>query len=775
MNFGGIYDLDSDTRSLLTVDNFLGGLTVNEFVDRLSKDHSIFSEKEYLDPKPFIRTFESTLNELQRLSEECLSKKQKCEEEVESYELIHSENVLSVSTTQTNSQFERLSDKVSQVSSVVKPMGEEFSKIANKREVSSSCVFILKCYDSFYKNGSCASLEALLNSGTKPDLIKLTETVKQLVQLSLKLECEELTNSTQTAHSIRSYASDIEAKLLEGFQQAYAESDFASMNEIFTILKPYNDGENVINLFIEKTNLYLEEPASASDSPWDRVSDLFSHEAWKNPVTEQLLSNVVQVLKTESRAIKLVFQENSLVVMKALISKMYANVISSHVDEMCRYAKAHSGLAYLRTLHDIYSQVGEFSEAVKHDFELEDFDNLSDLMVMLDSSYQECFIQYLSNDKFFETERQNLSDLILSLIASFEGSCPEKNDHPGQVSKLVLRQCQDTKVREIIETLLSAQSDRSFKKYYSFTSSGSVSVEEIGKILEMFVESLSRVVELTPMKSPEYAARLLEVVLYKLVGYFNNFLLDKILLGCHKIGGGAMDQVDLSSFKAVITIKEILYIVSTATKTIIVPLTSNAVTVQRRVLDSVNGYFKFVELAFNFLAEKLLAMLKEKLKRVLSKQKKKDFLLKTTEDLMDECTETCNVLCTLLDSSHRQISACYDEENATLLLTRMADFLLQRLIDHYSQFKINSIGSLVLTQDINRIIELVSQWAIPEYGERFLILREIVNLFNVSKIEVVNLCETGLLAQLDWKVKKQLISNRTDFEPSELSFLDNIA
>ncbi|KAM9893181.1 hypothetical protein OXX79_009513, partial [Metschnikowia pulcherrima] len=59
-----IYDLEDDVRRLINIDNFLDGLTPNDFVEELSKDHILkgaeVNSLEYLDPKPYIRTFEST-------------------------------------------------------------------------------------------------------------------------------------------------------------------------------------------------------------------------------------------------------------------------------------------------------------------------------------------------------------------------------------------------------------------------------------------------------------------------------------------------------------------------------------------------------------------------------------------------------------------------------------------------------------------------------------------------------------------------------------------
>lgn len=97
-----IYELDPKWKGILTLDNFLGGLTVHEFVQALSKDHSLKGTAtgtwEQLDPKPYIRTFESTLKELKNLSTESNSNKSQLSQQVSQYELIHAQNVMTLST-----------------------------------------------------------------------------------------------------------------------------------------------------------------------------------------------------------------------------------------------------------------------------------------------------------------------------------------------------------------------------------------------------------------------------------------------------------------------------------------------------------------------------------------------------------------------------------------------------------------------------------------------------------------------------------------------------
>ncbi|EIF45334.1 exocyst complex component sec10 [Brettanomyces bruxellensis AWRI1499] len=94
-----LYQLDEETKELLTLDNFLKDLSISEFVDRLSKQNVEYKSKfnngvEYIDPKPYIRTFELVEKQLDKLNKECSETRIRIENQVHIRSLQHYKNVL---------------------------------------------------------------------------------------------------------------------------------------------------------------------------------------------------------------------------------------------------------------------------------------------------------------------------------------------------------------------------------------------------------------------------------------------------------------------------------------------------------------------------------------------------------------------------------------------------------------------------------------------------------------------------------------------------------
>ncbi|KAG7860042.1 hypothetical protein KL919_002747 [Ogataea angusta] len=111
-----LFQLDDETKRLLTLDDFLHGLTVHEFVEFLAAKLSSRTgydgaqPLDQLDPKPYIRTFEACVKELSRLGEECLAKQTKYEKIAEVKQTEHFSNVLRLApkASKLNSQFAQL-------------------------------------------------------------------------------------------------------------------------------------------------------------------------------------------------------------------------------------------------------------------------------------------------------------------------------------------------------------------------------------------------------------------------------------------------------------------------------------------------------------------------------------------------------------------------------------------------------------------------------------------------------------------------------------------
>jgi uncharacterized phage infection (PIP) family protein YhgE len=116
-----IYDLDPAARQLLQLETFRNKFVVNEFVQGLSAANiastARLSSRDALDPKPYIRTFESALTRLQTLRDQVVVESTDIEQEVKVAEnqFARKNNQLEDTFRDINSTFNGLQSRISEV------------------------------------------------------------------------------------------------------------------------------------------------------------------------------------------------------------------------------------------------------------------------------------------------------------------------------------------------------------------------------------------------------------------------------------------------------------------------------------------------------------------------------------------------------------------------------------------------------------------------------------------------------------------------------------
>jgi len=114
-----IYALDPAARQLLQLETFRSKFVVNEFVQGLSAANiaSTARQGNALDPKPYIRTFESALTRLQDMRNQVLAKQKEMERQVKDAETQFSRRGSQLEDTfrGINSTFSNLQTRISEV------------------------------------------------------------------------------------------------------------------------------------------------------------------------------------------------------------------------------------------------------------------------------------------------------------------------------------------------------------------------------------------------------------------------------------------------------------------------------------------------------------------------------------------------------------------------------------------------------------------------------------------------------------------------------------
>ncbi|CCF59610.1 hypothetical protein KAFR_0H02010 [Kazachstania africana CBS 2517] len=444
-----LYDLDPKWQRLLNLNNFLGGLTVNEFVEELSNDHSLRIERPFsdenvvstntwqnLDSKPYIRTFESTLKQLKHLNEESINKKSQLSNQVAIQELEHSESVLKLSKDLNTmiSQFNVLDEQLTNVNQVVSPLGDKLESAIKRKKNYIKSVELISQYNEFLINGQSKYIDDLRTSNIWSNNLKAVNLTKNLLILSTKLETNLIPKTLEISSSIQKYSEMLELDLLDQFNKAYQNNNFNQLNEIALILDHYNNGVNVIQSFINQHSYFIDSNQVELDERSNNL--IFTDEDFKanmnNPLSHTfkfeesfiaILNDIELVIKNESKIVKKVFEERSSYVIQLFIQRIFVQKIELKVDSYLNNALALTNLAYVRTLHGLYQLIGKFVRNLADFFQALEENNSSKnniLITTLEQCFSDLFSKYLyDRSSYFDIEKRNLETTLIDLTSRF--------------------------------------------------------------------------------------------------------------------------------------------------------------------------------------------------------------------------------------------------------------------------------------------------------------------------------------------------------------------
>lgn len=801
-----IYDLDEHIRELLNLNNFLGGLSVNEFIEELSKDHSLkgaeVNKLEYLDPKPYIRTFESTLRELKRLTDESEKRKAQSERDVESFELKHSQNVLELSSKVDNitKKFSDLDTNISDVSSKIDPLGQSLNKISNSRDRSTETIFLIRAYHGFFTKSKYDPLEKLRTSKKYEDKVKCAKTVNNLLTLAKKIISSDIPKTLQCVTVIEKFGETMERDLLKKFDVYYESDEYERMREVASILHQYNGGSTVIQLFVNKHDFMMDienlddNSIIDNETVWQNLSDPSYTESLKDETTEALLDRLRMSIKGQARIVQQVFEDPT-PVLKFFIQRIYAQIIQNKVSMYLQYSLSVSALAHVRVLHTLYVLVGDFTKDVREFLTTNDLDKENELAGIIDQCYYDLFIEYTS-ENYFSREKKNLEDLVYNLAHKFNLYHEKALSNQALATKLenmdnietadkTMTESQDRSGFSFIEkkrlnqftsfmkSKIAERSSRNSadleKNTADYEENATLNLSKVEVVIKSVIESVARVLELSPLKAPEYSLEILEILLFDFGKLYINGGLevsyDTLKQESANSKVHSTQLLDFSYLSSFNLVSEILYLLSSCIKKIILPCAVNTPNIKGRMINLTNRYVRRCEISLNIIILDTIKLITARIAFLLNKQKKKDFLC---DNIVEDDTEACEEVSQFLTYCHGNLCLYLRGPNLNNVLVKVGMSFLNQLLEHYKKFIVNSTGGIILTKDVIRFQSVIDQWEISELSEKFTLLKEIGNLFTVHPNLINSLVAEGQLANLKPYSIRQYISKRSDFNPSYL-------
>ncbi|KAK9375730.1 exocyst complex component Sec10-domain-containing protein [Lipomyces chichibuensis] len=419
-----LYDLDPQTRELLTLDTFLKQITVKEFVEGLTADHTIQESNgrtAAINPKPYIRTFEASLEALGRISAELNSREQKIQYDARQADAAHQRTVAATAAQchDLTNQFSDLDLLVSEVASTTTSLGEAVDLVSRQRNRAASSQFIIKCYISFLENDP--SVVESMRTGSFEDQRQCAITVRQLLKIARKIN--NIPRAAVARENIEKYAEMVERELLKTFDKAYRSADMNSMKAVAGILTDFNGGVSVIQIFVNQHDFFimkdklLHESVIEDDNLWQKLCDPSCENPPFDTATKELLEEIRATVKKESLIIKRVFPHPDSV-LRVFLQRLFAQTIQQRIELILSHAKSISTLAYLRTLQNAHSEIGALVEDLKAILK-PDLDTGGGLSMLLDQNMQDLFVPYIENRQYIETEKRNLQELGGAMLARF--------------------------------------------------------------------------------------------------------------------------------------------------------------------------------------------------------------------------------------------------------------------------------------------------------------------------------------------------------------------
>lgn len=799
-----LYELDPKFRELLTLDNFLGGLTVHEFVHKISNENSLKDRAahagswENVDPKPYIRTFESTVKELKRLSADADSRKGQLEQEVAKYELLHSQQVLQLSGNLRSIVKDTgdLDSKLTDVTQVVSPLGEKLEKAIKRKNMYIKSVELISHYSSFYSQGSSENLEKLRVSENWKPRARAAILVKNLLTLARKIETKSLPKTLTTTAAIEKYSENMENELLAEFNSAYRESNFDQLNEIAIILNHYNNGLNVIQSFINQHEYFVdtgEEEPLFDESFKSKITDMNYHGICYDKSMVATLDEMESLIKNESKIVKKVFENRSAFVLQLFIQRIFAQKIEPRVGDLLNASLSLSNLAFVRMLYALHSLIGQFVKDLTEFFQFLSLDTEGDLVPTLERCFSDLFAKIIyDRSKYFDLEKRSL-ETALSLKTSTFSIAHDKEIFARALSNKLVNGAtfsQDIDLQDYnassnsklsqINNFLKSHLERDKRPTYSdapfqnLTEGGNAndsmggatatdfSLQSIDSMLKCAIESIARVMELVPSKANEYTFEIVETVLMGTIGSYVEAGLEVAYTEMTEQDISKCADVNLSYLEYASKASEMLSLISASVKTVVLPLFVNAPDIKKGIISLANHYIKKCELLINIMIEETIHGYTQRFAFSLSKQKKKDFLPKG-QDILDQDTLPASEIVKDLHSLYSQVSLYLKNENLKSFLRQVGNTLYRFLLEHYKKFQVSSVGGIIVTKDIIGIQTAVEEWSVEEILGDFTTLRELANLFTVQPEELSSLTSEGRLALVDRSTISAYIAKREDF------------
>ncbi|KAF9132469.1 Exocyst complex component 5 [Mortierella sp. 14UC] len=788
------FELNPDLKAALRVESFQGTFSSKAFIEKLSNgiiQTRIKENSNTFDPKPFIRTFESSLEELEKLASKMQKHTIELERETQKEELAFKKQVKELGSgfEDVQSTLESLDSRISEVGSTAIRIGEKL-ETADKQRARAVLSKKLMEYFMQFNDGRCPTLESLMTQQGLEGQIEAARILRQLAVISKEVDLPE----TQVARDgIERFREQFETDMLSSFDKAYRQADPKVMAHCAKALLEFNGGHSCVQIYVNQHDFFMLHSKVNESAPLEGPN----HEDLTNPIAAippidagliKLYDDIRTTVDQEAEIISMVFP-NPAAVFQVFIQRVFEQSIQQFIETLLERSQAKSTLAYLRTLLSIHEHTILLVKDLKT---CEDTlkvginanvkgSNISvttqPLSQTLDRCLDDLFVPFLEGDRYLEKELQSLCEVYDSMLAKFTAYQLQRRG--GNKFRAIItrtfNQIIDTNRNVlppvVVENFATVKNPEKYQEMKVSDDDGALSVELVVKLLKIHAESVLRSLGLLPVSGrPKHTAVLFQLLTDYIGMRYIDAALDSAIEDL-----SALDPKfppDLRPMKRVKLVNGIIHLIQMHFQTTILPLTVPSPQVYRDTVIQKNKLMANVEAKANATIQKEIDVILAWLETCLGRQRKSDFKPKDDEiDLTGLATKPCIDCCEFLRRMYETTKKCFDGRNIEMFCSEVGVTFHGMLLEHFKKFQISPVGGVLLTKDIAKYQESVKAWNIPSLNERFEMLRQLGNVFLVKPEILPSVLNEGYLAKVDFKSLYPYLQMRVDFKTSKIDKL----
>ncbi|ATZ47005.1 Bcsec10 [Botrytis cinerea B05.10] len=783
LNSGSVRSLYPKGPSF-TLENFSSkDFIVRDFVEELSESAIPINRRSgpaqpAFDAKPFIRTFESALQQLATLSDELEEKETDLLTSVRRAEIQHDQTLdtlgrkldesidsfesLDITLNNPNGTNGATTDRYGRPEAggnIAVQIGERLEDLDKQRRRAMDANFLIQCWIEVSENGSLISLEDMIRrQGGGENKVRSAVIARQLMRMSQRLDPASWANGSKKANGITNgivgykghntreiiekFSETLEKDLLKQFDNSYRRQNFDDMLECAKVLHDFNGGSSVIGTFVNQHQFFIDrsqliaEEVTTDNETWEMLADPDSEPPGVEPSLQSLIDEIRAVMQEESFIIKRAFPFYEVVLIK-FIQRIFQQSIQQRLEMVLEKADTISSLAFLRSLHASRTYINSLIEDLKaHGLTEHPEPCTAQTAQSLDQQLDELFVPYLVGNSYIDRERKSLEELFSSLLFKFtiyhsrrkkvptgfmaslaqQGSQLLSSAKDAYIDRLDSSELTPTQKAMMLRVAGLRDLDNNKNEIEVTDEDGVISVANAKRMLKWLAEGVRRALEMgSGSDTPKDVSALLNLLLSSMGEVYIETALE-----------AAADQAaaqeniktepDLAYLPSVRPAVIITNVMSRFINTVLIRLAETNTTVRRGMESQTKASVERIEKKANDIMRSTITVVLNWITRLLAGQKKTDFRPKDSDlgSIETLQTATCLAICNFLQRVAKNAAQAVDGQNLEVFSCELAISIRDMLFEHFKKFQVNATGGLMVTKDMSSYVSALKDWPLTK-------------------------------------------------------------